>query len=105
MCCSFTGTFGRIFHGVLLDEKDPAKEKQCFVKTVKGTQSFIPPSLYATHSFSCLCLSYLYILADGLNFPPNRYHLILSSACEWSALYLLVMLRKQLLDGLSSYTY
>lgn len=33
---SFTGTFGRIFHGVLLDEKDPSKEKQVFVKTVKG---------------------------------------------------------------------
>ncbi|KAG9341580.1 hypothetical protein JZ751_019093 [Albula glossodonta] len=30
------GTFGRIFHGVLLDEKDPSKEKQVFVKTVKG---------------------------------------------------------------------
>ncbi|KAK0137904.1 Tyrosine-protein kinase RYK [Merluccius polli] len=30
------GTFGRIFHGVLLDEKDPTKEKQVFVKTVKG---------------------------------------------------------------------
>lgn len=33
---SLTGTFGRIFHGVLLDEKDPNKEKQVFVKTVKG---------------------------------------------------------------------
>lgn len=33
---SLTGTFGRIFHGVLLDEKDPSKEKQVFVKTVKG---------------------------------------------------------------------
>uniref|UniRef100_A0A665UQ34 receptor protein-tyrosine kinase n=1 Tax=Echeneis naucrates TaxID=173247 RepID=A0A665UQ34_ECHNA len=31
------GTFGRIFHGVLLDEKDPSKEKQVFVKTVKGS--------------------------------------------------------------------
>ncbi|KAG7256977.1 hypothetical protein CRUP_009956, partial [Coryphaenoides rupestris] len=29
------GTFGRIFHGVVLDEKDPTKEKQVFVKTVK----------------------------------------------------------------------
>ncbi|KAA8589756.1 hypothetical protein FQN60_013121, partial [Etheostoma spectabile] len=29
------GTFGRIFHGVLLDEKDPSKEKPVFVKTVK----------------------------------------------------------------------
>lgn len=33
---SLTGTFGRIFHGVLVDEKDPTKEKQVFVKTVKG---------------------------------------------------------------------
>ncbi|MGH0127547.1 UNVERIFIED_CONTAM: hypothetical protein FKN15_031301 [Acipenser sinensis] len=30
------GTFGRIFHGILVDEKDPSKEKQVFVKTVKG---------------------------------------------------------------------
>lgn len=30
------GTFGRIFHGILVDEKDPNKEKQAFVKTVKG---------------------------------------------------------------------
>lgn len=34
--CVWTGTFGQIFHGVLLDEKDPSKEKQVFVKTVKG---------------------------------------------------------------------
>lgn len=34
-----TGTFGRIFHGVLLDEKDPSKEKEVFVKTVKGRRS------------------------------------------------------------------
>lgn len=39
---SLTGTFGRIFHGVLLDEKDPSKEKQVFVKTVKGMR---PPIL------------------------------------------------------------
>ncbi|TFJ99725.1 Tyrosine-protein kinase RYK [Platysternon megacephalum] len=30
------GTFGRIFHGILIEEKDPSKEKQVFVKTVKG---------------------------------------------------------------------
>ncbi|XP_066475658.1 tyrosine-protein kinase RYK isoform X1 [Tiliqua scincoides] len=30
------GTFGRIFHGTLVEEKDPSKEKQMFVKTVKG---------------------------------------------------------------------
>lgn len=34
-----TGTFGRIFHGVLLDEKDPAKERPVFVKTVKGNHA------------------------------------------------------------------
>ncbi len=38
---SLTGTFGRIFHGVLLDEKDPSKEKQVFVKTVKGMCSIL----------------------------------------------------------------
>lgn len=36
-----TGTFGRIFHGVLLDEKDPSKEKQVFVKSVKGRRSVL----------------------------------------------------------------
>lgn len=41
-CLHFTGTFGRIFHGVLLDEKDPSKEKQVFVKTVKGTAAVLP---------------------------------------------------------------
>lgn len=32
----FAGTFGRIFHGTLVEDKDPNKEKQMFVKTVKG---------------------------------------------------------------------
>uniref|UniRef100_A0A8C5F9W5 Receptor like tyrosine kinase n=1 Tax=Gadus morhua TaxID=8049 RepID=A0A8C5F9W5_GADMO len=32
---SLIRTFGRIFNGLLLDEKDPTKEKQVFVKTVK----------------------------------------------------------------------
>lgn len=36
------GTFGRIFHGILVDEKDPNKEKQVFVKTVKGKIFFLP---------------------------------------------------------------
>lgn len=36
-----TGTFGQIFQGVLLDEKDPSKEKQVFVKTVKGMDSIL----------------------------------------------------------------
>lgn len=43
-CLNFTGTFGRIFHGVLLDEKDSSKEKQVFVKTVKGTLQFYTPA-------------------------------------------------------------
>ncbi|NXC73381.1 RYK kinase, partial [Anhinga anhinga] len=34
------GTFGRIFHGILIEEKDPSKEKQVFVKTVKGISFF-----------------------------------------------------------------
>lgn len=36
---SCSGTFGRIFHGTLIEEKDPSKEKQVFVKTVKGRLS------------------------------------------------------------------
>lgn len=36
-----TGTFGQIFQGALLDEKDPSKEKQVFVKTVKGMDSIL----------------------------------------------------------------
>lgn len=44
------GTFGRIFHGILIDEKDPNKEKQAFVKTVKG-RIFFP---YFFHMLSCL---------------------------------------------------
>lgn len=39
------GTFGRIFHGILVDEKDPNKEKQAFVKTVKG--KIFPPILFS----------------------------------------------------------
>ena len=38
---SVVGTFGRIFHGILLDEKDPSKEKRVFVKTVKGGYSVL----------------------------------------------------------------
>ena len=39
------GTFGRIFHGILVDEKDPNKEKQAFVKTVKGKICSHPVSI------------------------------------------------------------
>ncbi|XP_071202685.1 tyrosine-protein kinase RYK-like isoform X4 [Salvelinus alpinus] len=44
------GTFGRIFHGVLLDEKDPAKEKYCFVKTVKDHASEVQVTMMLTES-------------------------------------------------------
>uniref|UniRef100_A0AAY5JVX7 Receptor like tyrosine kinase n=1 Tax=Esox lucius TaxID=8010 RepID=A0AAY5JVX7_ESOLU len=44
------GTFGRIFHGILLDEKDPAKEKQCFVKTVKDHASEVQVTMMLTES-------------------------------------------------------
>ncbi|XP_062853297.1 tyrosine-protein kinase RYK isoform X2 [Trichomycterus rosablanca] len=44
------GTFGRIFHGVLLDEKDPTKEKQAFVKTVKDHASEVQVTMMLTES-------------------------------------------------------
>uniref|UniRef100_A0A668APU8 Tyrosine-protein kinase RYK n=1 Tax=Myripristis murdjan TaxID=586833 RepID=A0A668APU8_9TELE len=44
------GTFGRIFHGVLLDEKDPSKEKQVFVKTVKDHASEVQVTMMLTES-------------------------------------------------------
>ncbi|XP_013884545.1 tyrosine-protein kinase RYK isoform X2 [Austrofundulus limnaeus] len=44
------GTFGRIFHGVLLDEKDPTKEKQVFVKTVKDHASEVQVTMMLTES-------------------------------------------------------
>ncbi|XP_061636149.1 tyrosine-protein kinase RYK isoform X1 [Phyllopteryx taeniolatus] len=44
------GTFGRIFHGVLLDEKDPAKEKPVFVKTVKDHASEVQVTMMLTES-------------------------------------------------------
>ncbi|CAL8252363.1 unnamed protein product [Merluccius merluccius] len=44
------GTFGRIFHGVLLDEKDPTKEKQVFVKTVKDNASEVQVTMMLTES-------------------------------------------------------
>ncbi|XP_062251389.1 tyrosine-protein kinase RYK isoform X3 [Platichthys flesus] len=44
------GTFGRIFHGVLLDEKDPSKEKQVFVKTVKDNASEVQVTMILTES-------------------------------------------------------
>ncbi|KAF3835744.1 hypothetical protein F7725_028302 [Dissostichus mawsoni] len=44
------GTFGRIFHGVLLDEKDSSKEKQVFVKTVKDHASEVQVTMMLTES-------------------------------------------------------
>ncbi|XP_034563795.1 tyrosine-protein kinase RYK isoform X5 [Notolabrus celidotus] len=44
------GTFGRIFHGILLDEKDPSKEKQVFVKTVKDHASEVQVTMMLTES-------------------------------------------------------
>ncbi|TRZ01645.1 hypothetical protein DNTS_012303 [Danionella cerebrum] len=44
------GTFGRIFHGVLLDEKDPSKEKQVFVKAVKDHASEVQVTMMLTES-------------------------------------------------------
>uniref|UniRef100_A0A3Q3DGQ9 Tyrosine-protein kinase RYK n=1 Tax=Hippocampus comes TaxID=109280 RepID=A0A3Q3DGQ9_HIPCM len=44
------GTFGRIFHGVLLDEKDPAKERPVFVKTVKDHASEVQVTMMLTES-------------------------------------------------------
>ncbi|XP_036377686.1 tyrosine-protein kinase RYK isoform X1 [Megalops cyprinoides] len=44
------GTFGRIFHGVLLDDKDPSKEKQVFVKTVKDHASEVQVTMMLTES-------------------------------------------------------
>ncbi|XP_053565770.1 tyrosine-protein kinase RYK isoform X2 [Bombina bombina] len=44
------GTFGRIFHGILVDEKDPNKEKQVFVKTVKDQASEVQVTMMLTES-------------------------------------------------------
>ncbi|XP_051567555.1 tyrosine-protein kinase RYK-like isoform X2 [Myxocyprinus asiaticus] len=44
------GTFGRIFHGFLLDEKDPSKEKQVFVKAVKDHASEVQVTMMLTES-------------------------------------------------------
>ncbi|KAH0623948.1 hypothetical protein JD844_007171 [Phrynosoma platyrhinos] len=44
------GTFGRIFHGTLIEEKDPSKEKQVFVKTVKDQASEVQVTMMLTES-------------------------------------------------------
>ncbi|KAJ1089174.1 hypothetical protein NDU88_002325 [Pleurodeles waltl] len=44
------GTFGRIFNGILVDEKDPSKEKRVFVKTVKDQASEAQVTMMLTES-------------------------------------------------------
>ncbi|XP_078419671.1 tyrosine-protein kinase RYK isoform X3 [Cetorhinus maximus] len=44
------GTFGRIFHGILVDEKDPSKEKYVFAKTVKDHASEVQVTMMLTES-------------------------------------------------------
>ncbi|CAN0343382.1 unnamed protein product [Lampetra planeri] len=44
------GTFGRIYHGVLVDEKDPKVEKEVFVKTVNEHASEVQVVLMLTES-------------------------------------------------------
>uniref|UniRef100_A0A7M4FX16 Tyrosine-protein kinase RYK n=1 Tax=Crocodylus porosus TaxID=8502 RepID=A0A7M4FX16_CROPO len=45
-----TSTFGRIFHGILIEEKDPSKEKQVFVKTIKDQASEVQVTMMLTES-------------------------------------------------------
>lgn len=51
-----TGTFGQIFQGALLDEKDPSKEKQVFVKTVKGMDSILSIIVILICFVTCMCV-------------------------------------------------
>ncbi|XP_072111934.1 tyrosine-protein kinase RYK isoform X1 [Mobula birostris] len=44
------GTFGRIFLGILIDEKDPSKEKYVFAKTVKDHASEVQITMMLTES-------------------------------------------------------
>ncbi|XP_069752604.1 tyrosine-protein kinase RYK isoform X2 [Narcine bancroftii] len=44
------GTFGRIFLGILVDEKDPNKEKYVFAKTVKDHASEVQVTMMLTES-------------------------------------------------------
>ncbi|MBW02766.1 Tyrosine-protein kinase RYK, partial [Eschrichtius robustus] len=54
------GTFGRIFHGILVDEKDPNKEKQAFVKTVKVDKKAISQQDLVHMAIQIACgMSYL----------------------------------------------
>lgn len=44
------GTFGRIFLGILIDEKDPSKEKYVFTKAVKDHASEVQVTMMLTES-------------------------------------------------------
>uniref|UniRef100_A0A6I8QH26 Tyrosine-protein kinase RYK n=1 Tax=Xenopus tropicalis TaxID=8364 RepID=A0A6I8QH26_XENTR len=59
------GTFGRIFHGILVDEKDPNKEKAVFVKTVKDQASEVQITMMLTESCKLRGLHHRNLLPIG----------------------------------------
>ncbi|OCT81130.1 receptor like tyrosine kinase L homeolog isoform X1 [Xenopus laevis] len=59
------GTFGRIFHGILVDEKDPSKERAFFVKTVKDQASEVQITMMLTESCKLRGLHHRNLLPIG----------------------------------------
>ncbi|XP_040204681.1 tyrosine-protein kinase RYK isoform X2 [Rana temporaria] len=59
------GTFGRIFHGVLIDDKDPSKEKPVFVKTLKDQSSEVQITMMLTESCKLRGLHHRNLLPVG----------------------------------------
>ncbi|KAM4042878.1 tyrosine-protein kinase RYK isoform 2-T2 [Anomaloglossus baeobatrachus] len=59
------GTFGRIFHGILVDDKDPSKEKPMFVKTVKDQASEAQITMMLTESCKLRGLHHRNLLPIG----------------------------------------
>ncbi|XP_075717314.1 tyrosine-protein kinase RYK isoform X2 [Rhinoderma darwinii] len=59
------GTFGRIFHGILVDDKDPSKEKAVFVKTVKDQASEAQITMMLTESCKLRGLHHRNLLPIG----------------------------------------
>nr|XP_033813760.1 tyrosine-protein kinase RYK isoform X2 [Geotrypetes seraphini] len=59
------GTFGRIFHGILVDEKDSTKEKHVFVKTVKDQASEVQVTMMLTESCKLRGLHHRNLLPIG----------------------------------------
>ncbi|XP_073481628.1 tyrosine-protein kinase RYK isoform X2 [Aquarana catesbeiana] len=59
------GTFGRIFHGILVDDKDPSKEKPVFVKTVKDQASEVQITMMLTESCKLRGLHHRNLLPVG----------------------------------------